>query len=69
MGQRSLLSQMNLLVLIFLSPMPARAEGTEVLAVAENVTVADFKTVAGQFSYETEEYILNPDTETNKANT
>lgn len=43
------------------------AEGTEVLAVAENVTVADFKTVAGQFSYDTEEYILNPDTETNKA--
>lgn len=43
------------------------AEGTEVLAVAENVTVADFKAVTGQFSYETEEYILNPDTETNKA--
>ena len=43
------------------------AEGTEVLAVAENVTIADFKAVAGQFSYETEEYILNPDTETNKA--
>lgn len=43
------------------------AEGTEVLAVAENVTVADFKAVAEQFSYDTEEYILNPDTETNKA--
>ena len=43
------------------------AEGTEVLAVAENVAIADFKAVAGQFSYETEEYILNPDTETNKA--
>ena len=35
--------------------------------MAENVTVADFKAVTGQFSYETEEYILNPDTETNKA--
>lgn len=43
------------------------AEGTEVLAVAENVTIADFKAVTEQFSYETEEYILNPDTETNKA--
>lgn len=45
------------------------AEGTEVLAVAENVAIADFKTVAEQFSYDTEEYILNPDTETNQSNT